>query len=642
MSCPRWICALIASLIVAACTEEDNPISDEVTYTEQRQVCGDRDPLRKLLFGDLHFHTRHSWDAFGYQLAVTPAEAYTFARGANAVRLPPVGAEREVRIDRPLDFAGVTDHAELFGELQICRTPSKLGYDSAACISYRALGEPAVVAWGKTLIFPDGNARQKEICGDDGRACSAAAAEVWGEIQSAAEAAYDRSAACAFTSFVGYEYTATPSLINQHRNIIFRNDRVPTLPVTYFEQPRPLGLWQELQRQCLSGGAGCDVMVIPHNSNWSNGNLFSTAPVIAASDPPAMAALRAQLEPVAEVMQHKGDMECITELGGAWRADPQCSFEKIRFPPFEDCGATPGVGGVQEMGCVSRLDYLRGVLLQGLVDEERLARNIYRLGFIGGTDSHNGTPGNTSERGWPGHVGDADGTPTQRLGPGNSTHRGLTNNPGGLAAVWAKERSRDAIFEALRSREVYSTSGSRIEVRLFGGWRYSDGLCAVGDRVEQGYRQGVPMGGVLQQRPSDGAPRFFVEARADRGTTARPGTPLQQVQIVKGWLDAELRPQERVFVVAGDPASGAVDTSTCQSSGGVDRLCAVWTDPEFDPALRAFYYARVLESPTCRWSTWECIALPEGSRPAGCVDPRVQKAIQERAITSPIWYTPRS
>jgi hypothetical protein len=640
MICSRWTCLLLV-VLVASCTEEDNGISDDVSYTEQRQACGDRDPLRKLLFGDLHVHTRHSWDAFGYQLAVTPAEAYAFARGASAVRLPPLGAEREIRIDRPLDFAGVTDHGEFFGELQICRTPGKPGHDSGPCVSYRALGEPAVVAWGKTLIMPDGNARQKEICGDDGQACAAAAAEVWGEIQSAAEAAYDRSAVCAFTSFVAYEYTATPSVTNQHRNIIFRNDRVPALPVTYFEQPKPLGLWQELQRQCPGGASGCDVMVIPHNSNWSNGNLFSTAPVIATPDPPAAAALRAQLEPVAEVMQHKGDMECITALGDAWRVDPQCSFEKIRFPPLEDCGATTGVGGVQEMGCVSRLDYLRGVLLQGLVDEERLGRNIYRLGLIGGTDSHNGTPGNVVERGWPGHVGNADDTPDKRLGPGNSTHRGLTNNPGGLAAVWAQERSRDAIFEALRRREVYSTSGPRIEVRLFGGWRYGDGLCDAGDRIEQGYRKGVPMGGVLQRRPNDGAPRFLVEAKADRGTAARPGAPLQQVQIVKGWLDADRRPQERVFVVAGDPTSGTVDVATCQTGGvGADRLCAVWSDPDFDPTLHAFYYARVLENPSCRWSTWECAALPEGNRPPGCSDPRVQKAIQERAITSAIWYAP--
>ncbi len=295
------------------------------------------------------------------------------------------------------------------------------------------------------------------------------------------------------------------------------------------------------------------------------------------------------------------------------------------------------------MGCLSRYDFLRGVLLLGLLEERRYGLNPYRLAVVGGTDSHNGTPGNTEEQGWPGHVGVADDSIEERLGRGNSTHRGLINNPGGLTAVWAVERSRDAIWEALRRRETFSTSGTRISVRFFAGWDLPDGICAMVDRVEQGYRRGVAMGGLLPGRPPEaGAPRLFVEAVADPGTVSRPGTPLQQLHIVKGWLDAAGQPREKVFVVAGDPGNSAkVDPSTCQASGsGAQRLCALFVDPDFEAGQPSFYYARVLENPSCRWSTRDCNSLPVESRPAGCSDPNVQKIIQERALTSPIWYAP--
>jgi hypothetical protein len=386
-------------------------------------------------------------------------------------------------------------------------------------------------------------------------------------------------------------------------------------------------------------------VVVPHNSNWSNGTLFAGSYLVdqgkgVGLDEKQLLALRARLEPVAEIAQHKGDMECSPGLREDWTADPQCTFEKIRTPPFEDCGEGTGSGGVKEVGCVSRLDFLRGFLAQRLGDGQRF-NQLFPLGVIGSTDSHNGTPGNTDEASWPGHVGTVDDTPEERLGPGNSTHRGLNSNPGGLAAVWAFERSRDAIFEALLRRETYSTSGTRIAVRLFAGWELPDGLCQASDRVEQGYRKGVPMGGRLGARPSGAALRLLVEATADPGTASRPGTPLQQVQIIKAWLDASGQAREKVVTVADAGGTAGVDAETCKTSGGgASSLCAEWTDPELDPQRPAFYYARVLENPTCRWSTRDCNAVPLAGRPAVCSDPKVPKVIQERAITSAIWYTP--
>ena len=630
-------------LMLSGCPADDGGIpGSEVTYTEQRDPCHDRNPLRSLYWGDLHFHTRNSWDAWGYDLTVTPPQSYGFAAGG-VVALPPLDASgkgtRQVQLKRPLDFAAATDHSEFLGETRLCTTPGSAVYDCATCTAFRKKGSSAVAAWGLQLIVPEGSKRFADVCGADGAGCQATARQVWQELRSAAEQAYDRSSTCSFVSFVGYEYTATPKATNMHRNVIFRNDTVLDTPVSYYEAPGALELWQQLQDRCLDAGDGCDVMVIPHNMNMSNGNMFAPrfAPGGGLADEEAVARLRARLEPVLELFQHKGDQECQGGLSGAQGPDDgQCAFEKERPPPIGDCKGTPGWGGMGAMGCLSRWDFLRGILLEGLEQHEALGFNPYRAGVIGSTDTHNGTPGNTLERGWPGHVGGSDDTPEERLGPGNTTHRGLVNNPGGLAAVWAVERSRDAIFEAMQRREVYATSGTRIRVRLFGGWGFADGLCSDPELVDAGYRGGAPMGGVLPGRPGGAAgPRFVVQAEQDPDSA-----PLQRVQIVKGWIDAGGQARYEVFDVAGDARPGSVEVETCAPDGkGAKSLCAVWTDPQFDPARRAFYYARVLEAPTCRWSRWECIALAE-PRPAGCSDPTVQQVIHERAWTSPVWYEP--
>jgi len=348
------------------------------------------------------------------------------------------------------------------------------------------------------------------------------------------------------------------------------------------------------------------------------------------------------MEPLVEIFQAKGDSECRNgfELEGA-PEDPLCSFEKLRPDPFEDCGDEIGTGGMRLWGCLHRLDFVRYVLKEGFRQEREYGLNPYRFGFVGATDTHNGTPGHVEAEGFPGHVGTADDSPEKRLGPGTITHEGIVSNPGGITAVWALENSRDAIFEAWKRREVYATSGPRISVRVFGGWDFPDDVCASPQDIPQiGYELGVPMGGVLSESESD-APLFLLWAEMDSGTEKYPGIPLQRIQIIKGWIDADGVTHELVYDVAGDANNGAtVDEDSCVPQGtGAESLCVRWKDPSFDTGQSAFYYARVLQNPTCRWSTYQCAEFSDEERPLGC-GTLVPETVQERAYTSPIWYVP--
>ncbi len=513
---------LALALAFTGCEREPEEVipGAEVTYTETRQPCAHRNPTRNLYFGDLHLHTRHSWDAYAYENRVTPREAYAFAQGA-ALRLAPLDAggkgTRQVRLGRPLDFASVTDHSEFIGEVRVCTTPGTTAYDTDACKTFRKGSTAAVTPWGMRLVSPDGEKRIKGVCGADGAACLKAAGEVWQEMQKATEEAYDRTSACKFVSFHGYEYTATPVVTNLHRNVIFRNNKVTKLPISYYEEPNPWGLWDALRKRCLEAGTGCDTLVIPHNMNWSNGTMFHPEKKNPKKpkDPVAAAKLRLRLEPVMEIFQHKGDMECANGLTGMGGDDPLCTFEKIRAQPLPDCGDGWGWGAVQDSGCVSRLDFVRGIYLEGLKQHKKLGLNPYRLGIMGSTDSHNGTPGLTWEKGFPGHVGTSDDTPAKRLGAGNLTHRGHVNNGGGLAAVWAVERSRDAIFEAIRRREIYATSGPRIKVRFFGGWELPGDLCSRSDLARVATPGAWPWAACSASGPT---------ARPARGSCCGPST----------------------------------------------------------------------------------------------------------------------
>jgi hypothetical protein len=622
------------------------PDGGDSQYEEQREPCSVHNPLKNVFFGDLHVHTSLSFDAWIWDGRSTPEDAYRFAKG-ETIPLQPTGGNEggrgEIRLERPLDFAAVVDHGELLAEVEACVTTDSGVYDSLTCRLFRRGDFLSTIVVTQPLAFPKPR-RSKEICGSGKVDCPLLAHEVWGRLVEAAEEAYDRTSECTFTSFPGYEYTGTPAVSNRHRVVLFRNGTVPDRPVTYFEAPTPQELWRQLKQACLDGMRGCDVMSVPHNSNLSNGGAFHVD-YAGAQDPAEqqkLASLRAEIEPVVEIFQQKGDSECMNGLWGVEaEPDPLCEFEKIREKGAPDCKDRPGFLGDVRLGCVSRLDYVRNVLLEGLKEEQRIGVNPYRLGIIADTDTHNSIPGHVREDRYVGHLANQDDTPQKRL----EIEDNLVHNPGGLTAVWAEENTRNAIFTALKNREVYATSGPRIEVRFFGGWDFADALCDDPDFVRVGYQRGVPMGSVLPPKPVEAnAPGFAVSARRDPDSPPGGGTPLQRIQIIKGWVESGQKLMTRVYEVPGSPDNGAsVDPATCERSGqGFDTLCTVWTDPDFDPSEPAYYYARVVENPTCRWSTYECNRLKEAGQalPDICKEPDMKATVQERAWTSPIWYRP--
>ena len=643
-----WVAALVggAGCKTEAPPEVVQPLPEvTVQYTEDRVACADRNPLRNVYWGDLHVHTRLSFDAYVYEIRSWPSDAYRFAKGEELL-LPPLDENgkgtRPFKLQRPLDFAAVTDHAEYLAEVEACTTESSPGYNAKICQVYRDGGSTSYVNFGLGLADPEPY-RWDELCGEGLVDCRARAESIWRDvIVKAAEDHDDKTDACAFTAFPAYEYSGSPKTSNYHRNVIFRNGTVPDFPTTYIEEPTAQGLWKRLRADCLDAGTGCDVLAIPHNTNWSNGTQMIVEYPGAANkaEEAAQAAERREMEPLVEIFQHKGDSECLNGFKAVLGApDELCDFEKLRPPEdLQDCGEEVGAGAMIGVGCTHRLDFVRNVVIEGLVEQNRIGENPYRLGFIGSTDTHAAMAGATEENDWPGHLGTNDDDPEEALGNGGITPGGFIESPGGLAAVWAVENSRDALFDAMRRREVYATSGTRIALRLFGGWDYPEGICDDPNLTAIGYERGVPMGGELGVRGEAKAPVFVVQALRD---PAQHTAGLQRLQIIKGWVSANGKRHSKVYDVAGNKNNGAgVNTDTCALTGkGEAILCARWSDPEFDSALHATYYARAVENPSCRWSTWWCNELADDEKPENCIDSDRAKTIQERAWSSPIWYT---
>ncbi|MEP4148851.1 MAG: DUF3604 domain-containing protein [Halioglobus sp.] len=607
-------------------------------YSEQRTPCAAFDEHRRPFFGDLHVHTRHSLDASTQGTRTSPAQAYEFARGQE-IGIQPWDSEgqpmRSLQLRRPLDFAMVSDHAELIGEVRMCNTPEVEGYNSWQCMLYRHIPRGAYYLFNYMATMQQSHLG---MCGEQGEKCREAGLVPWVEMQAAAETNYDRSGECEFTAFVGYEWTGMKSDNggNLHRNVVFRNAEVPNLPVSFIDAPGASLLWQALDQQCISAGGNCDTLIIPHNSNLSAGHMFSGELDVGGPMTSEYARQRARFEPLVEVMQHKGASECY--YAPALVSDELCAFEqqpKDNIAGY-DAKPTPQTG------------FVRQVLADGLGLEAKLGTNPYQFGVIASTDTHLGAPGAVEEDRFLGHGG--AGVPARGEIPPGLPDK-LEYNPGGLAVVWAEENSRDSLFSAMRRREAYGTSGPRISSRFFAGWGYSDDLCQSADRIEHAYSGGVPMGGLLTDAPAaDSAPVFLLAASQDPGTADSPGMPLQRIQVIKGWIDENGETQEMVLNVAGNPDNGAkVDLKSCETSGeGFSQLCAVWRDEDFDPAQRAFYYSRVVENPSCRWSQRQCVAArvdcsdPDtiGEGFAGCCAIEHRPVIQERAWSSPIWYTP--
>jgi len=629
------------------------PSAAAVAVSEAREACRERYPERAAWFGDLHVHTTLSMDAWIRDTRTTPDAAYRFAKG-EPVASGPLGAgghQTAIRhLPRPLDFAGVTDHAEYLAEVARCTRSDSDVFDTVRCRLYRGETElpiPGMSRLAQRMLGLSGWGRAGTLCGDDHRVCRDTLVSVWGEIRDAAERHYDRSADCAFTTFVAYEWSYSPGRSKVHRNVVFRNASVPELPFSWIDTPTEEKLWTRLRTECNQNGSGCEALAIPHNPNLSNGRSFE----IFWRDAPLekqrrLAALRAEMEPLVEMMQIKGESECrngFPDVAGG--PDELCDFEKIRTPAAPELCAEgeTGSGAMRGKGCVSRLDYARYALVEGLREKTRIGVNPHRFGLIGSTDGHRGAPGDVAETAPIAAAGAGLWTPEERLGPkrifagATAAHR----NPGGLVGIWAEENTRDSLFDAMQRRETFATSGPRIRPRFFGGWELAGDLCESDDWVQRADTAGVPMGGVLPDPPSPGAgPVFIASAVRDPGTPEAPGGLLQRIQIVKGWVgDAGLFHQ-RVVDVAGDAANGAgVDLDTCDTQGpGARLLCGTWRDPDFDPVKPAVYYARVVENPSCRWHWRDCLRLAPEQRPPACADTTLGKTIQERAWTSPIWY----
>jgi hypothetical protein len=678
----HWILGLCLSLLPALAAPQTTP--PPFPRTEQRAPCKDYDPLRQPFFGETHSHTTYSFDAVSIGTVNRPQDAYRYAKGeavyiTDAVGNPTICAQQA----RPLDFAVITDHAEFFGEIKICTTEGAPGYDSPECKLFRQSPSATAQVWQNNVIAVP--PKPPGFCGPDNANCYAQSLTFWEDIQSAAEEAYDRSPACRFTSFVGYEWTAMPGYDNLHRNVIFRNAQVPKRPASNFDTGNDERvLWARLQKECRDAGTGCDVLTIPHNGNLSNGNLYKLPDDVAQENTAAYARLRSFWEPVSEIHQGKGSSECRT---GTDTDDPECGFEQVKAHNLNFISGSTSDG---EQPFAPNA-FLRNVLKDGLKQENKLGANPFKFGFVGGTDTHNALPGGTDEASFVGLHGTTSGYPAGLLNQANF-------NGGALAVVWAEESSRDAIFEAMRRRETYATSGTRPIVRFFAGWDLPRDLCDRTDFVKVGYDRGVPMGGDLKPRPAGaaGSPRFAVMAMKDPGSEGRTtggfpqvcavhhaGAKLQRIEIIKGWVDAQGNAHEQVVTVAGGKEPGAgVDPVTCDPVGpGYNSLCQVWEDPSFDPSQSAFYYARVLENPTCRWSTYVCkqVGLNPFDKeqcksqlekysdkeppptpfstgapydtfgvccnmvPGPVVKPaEIPLVAQQRAWTSPVWYRPQA
>ena len=585
-----------------------------LAYPAQADV--EQNPLRNAYFGETHVHTAYSLDAYLGGTRLTPADAYRHAKGEGVV----VNGKPH-RMRRPLDFAAVTDHAEYLGEMYAAAHPGSPGHDQPEIQQLISLKDPDEQRkWFlKYVVSNNRGANPQHLPFYPG---DAVVRNGWQEVVAAADEHYVPGQ---FTTFPAFEWSSAPGGANLHRNILFRGSKVPEQPMSAFEIPREEALWEWLAEQAA---AGARAIALPHNSNASKGLMFPDQASDGSPLDEAYAARRAEFERAIEIMQIKGNSEVHANF---WAAD--------EFADFENAPSMAKFSGrVPE-----KRNFVRDGLVRGLAAESKLGINPFKLGLFGGTDSHNGLMGDTDEDNWPGGHGLEDATPERRqTGEVGGWLAARDQSPGSLAGVWATSNTREAIWDAIYDREVFATSGSRITVRFFGGWDFPSDLHTRTDMVKIAYRDGVPMGGDLQ--PDAGKkPRFLVAASKDA-----LGANLDRVQIIKGWVDTDGKQHDKVFDVAWSdqrqpgedgrlPAvgnTGDLNTATWRNTLGAPLLATVWEDPAFDPAVPALYYARVLEIPTPRWTTYDAVR-------AGLSLPEVVPAtIHERAWSSPIWYRP--
>jgi hypothetical protein len=626
-------CLLAAGAAHASDEKVDTKAAAKPAPSSPYSPAADRDYPMRPLFGDTHLHTGFSFDAGAFGCRLTPADAYRFARGEQIT----ASSGQPVRLSRPLDFLVVADHSDnmgFFPELLAGKPHIMASEQGRKWYDMIKAGQANEAAVDIIRNFGAGTL-DKSIISFPGTPTYAGA---WQETIKAAEEANTPGR---FTAFIGFEWTSNTGGNNLHRNVIFRDDGKKASQVEPYitmkpfgsDNPRDLWKWMAAYEQKTGGR----VLAIAHNGNLSNGVMFPMVESFTGKPVDReYAETRARWETLYEVTQIKGDGETHPFLS------PNDEFADYETWDNGNLDLT-----VPKKPDMLEYEYARSALKNGLRLEKELGINPYKFGMIGSSDAHTGIAAIEENDFW-------GKTTSSEPGADRATHAFMSGKAGtfmgwdqtasGYAAVWAKENTRESIWDAMERKETYATTGSRMAVRLFGGFDFSEDDAKDRMPARAGYAKGVPMGGDLKAAPDGKAPTFLVAALKDP-----IGANLDRYQIVKGWLDGDGKVHERVYdaAVSGGrkidadgrcktPVGDTVDVegATYTNTIGAPELLAVWKDPDFDPKQRAFYYGRVLEIPTPRWTAYDAkhfgLKLPK----------EVEMKTTERAYTSPIWYTP--
>ncbi|TGD74734.1 DUF3604 domain-containing protein [Mangrovimicrobium sediminis] len=589
----------------------------------QAQSGPTENPLKDAYFGNLHVHTGWSFDGYINGSITGPDDAYRWAKGE---AIPGGGDGTPLQIKVPLDWYIVSDHAEYLGALPLMADPDSpvskhpLAADVTGDDPAKSFAAYGTISDGMYSSPPDVD----PILGDPELAKS-----IWSKVVKIADSHYEPGK---FTTMAGYEWTSAPDWRNIHRIVIFRDSaKVPEAPFSALDSNRPEDLWRWMDQQ---RAAGNDLLAVPHNGNASDGIMFPIERSYGGSTLNAeYAAARMRNEPVFELTQIKGTSETHPTL-----------FPNDEFGNFElwDYTLAPTATPPEH----KRGGYAREAIIRGLKLQSEGNGNPFKYGFIGDSDTHN-SASTVEEDNYSGKFG-FENDPKHRLqGPPGTPPEAARQvrqfSSGGLAGVWATSNTRDGIFEAIKRKETFATSGPRLKVRLFAGFDLGVASLGADKNLQQAYKEGVPMGGDLATAPKGKAPTFAVHAVKEVD-----GANLDRIQMIKGWIDKDGEQRSRIYDIALSdgrkpgpdgkipPVGNTVKESdaTYTNAIGDTQLYTTWTDPDFDASLPAVYYARVLQIPTPRWSTYD--AVRHGlKRPTD-----VPVSIQERAWTSPVWYTP--
>ncbi|MGI9328578.1 MAG: DUF3604 domain-containing protein [Pseudomonadales bacterium] len=581
-----------------------------------------QDYPQNLYWGDTHLHSRNSADAYSLgNMNLTPADAYRFAKGQALT----AHTGEPVQLLRPLDFLVVSDHAEYLGGYYRFNVGDPLVRNTAAGKQWQQFieeGNPTrmMASFTGSINDPENHPPFPEEV----------RRTIWQDVAQTADEYNDPGR---FTAFTGYEWTSMIEGNNLHRVVIYADgaDKAGLIaPFSAQDSTDPRDLWRALATyEATTGGK---VLAIAHNGNLSNGMMFPDKSVDGKPLNREYAQLRSRWEPIYEVTQVKGDGEAHPTLSPA-----------DKFADFENWDAD-NIGRTQEKeDWMLAHEYARGALKLGLGFEASLGDNPFKFGMIGSTDGHN-TFSTTAEDNFFGKFPESEPSParTKNAMAADQLWQNWRIVASGYAAIWAKENTREALFDAMQRKEVYATTGSRITVRFFGGFDYPNDLMQQPGYLDAAYKHGVPMGGDLTKPAKKSSPTFLVSAAKDP-----VGANLDRIQIIKGWRTRDGQLQEQVYDVAlsdgrqstdsGAPEVGStvnVAEASYRNTIGAATLAASWTDPDFNPKLRAVYYARVIEIPTPRWTAYDAkhfgLELPD----------EVPMTVQDRAYTSPIWYTP--